>query len=358
MLTSKYVTPLRTEVASWSEKLKTICDVLELWLDVQDLWQSIEPIFTNPVTIKEMPAEAKRFSRVDKSWVKSQKQSYDMKSVIQCCLGSSIQENGKRALLKDIQKELEICFRTLNVYLDKKRRSFPRYYFLSNSSLLALLSHSSSSNISSIRPYFSSLFSSVYDLRLEEIREEKFNTVSGLSINSRTSGQESPIINSSNQFQNTKHKVEPIYEIPEVLSIDGECLILMKKVNMDKSAEFWLPKLKDSIQDTLKRNLSNAMADVLNNLSIEEMPLKYPTQVCLLSLSMLWTREVEACIYEMKNDRKLTTTGSKKFGQITAKCMGILPKSRWSNYDRPVLLYHKLRLEAMITVCLIYYLIL
>ena len=41
MLTSKFVGPLRNEVASWSEKLKTIGDVLELWLEVQELWINI-----------------------------------------------------------------------------------------------------------------------------------------------------------------------------------------------------------------------------------------------------------------------------------------------------------------------------
>ena len=44
MLTSKYVVPLRNEVANWFEKLKTICDVLELWLEVQDLWINIESL--------------------------------------------------------------------------------------------------------------------------------------------------------------------------------------------------------------------------------------------------------------------------------------------------------------------------
>ena len=190
MLTSKFVGPLRSEVASWSEKLKTIGDVLELWLDVQDLWISIESVFASPATVKEMPAEAKRFARVDKSWLKSQKQSFDMKSVLQCCLGSSVQENTKRVLLKDIQKELEICFKSLNTFLDKKRRSFPRYYLLSNSALLTLLSHPvSAGNVSSLRTYFSSLFSCLSNLKLDEIKEkgeeERISSTSSASFSDK-----------------------------------------------------------------------------------------------------------------------------------------------------------------------------
>ena len=38
MLTSKYVVPLHNEVANWFEKLKTIGDVLELWLEVREFY--------------------------------------------------------------------------------------------------------------------------------------------------------------------------------------------------------------------------------------------------------------------------------------------------------------------------------
>lgn len=140
---------------------------MELWIEVQDLWINLESAFSHPSTVKEMPTEAKRFSRIDKTWTRSQKQSYDMKSVIQCCLGSSVQENTKRALLKDIQKEFEICFRSLIIYLEKKRRSFPRYYFISNSALITLLNfNSSTSNLTDVKSYLSSLFANVFDLKV------------------------------------------------------------------------------------------------------------------------------------------------------------------------------------------------
>lgn len=140
---------------------------MELWIEVQDLWVNLESAFSHATTIKEMPSEAKRFSRIDKTWTRSQKQSYDMKSVIQCCLGSSVQENTKRALLKDIQKEFEICFRSLNAYLEKKRRSFPRYYFLSNPALLTLLNYNSNTNnLNDVKMHLSSLFANVYELKV------------------------------------------------------------------------------------------------------------------------------------------------------------------------------------------------
>ena len=77
-----------------------------------------------------------------------------------------------RILLKDVQKELEICFKSLNIYLDKKRHSFPRYYLLSNSSLLTLLSYtnnmSSEAFVNTMMPLVSTLFNDINELNLGE----------------------------------------------------------------------------------------------------------------------------------------------------------------------------------------------
>ncbi len=48
MLTSRYIGPLRDEVAGWAQKLKHTQQVLDLWLKVQQLWSSLDAIFTTP----------------------------------------------------------------------------------------------------------------------------------------------------------------------------------------------------------------------------------------------------------------------------------------------------------------------
>lgn len=348
MLTSKYVVPLQNEVANWFEKLKTIGDVLELWLEVQDQWINIESVFSNQATVKEMPAEAKRFSRVDRSWIRSQKQSFEMKSVIQCCLGSSVQENTKRLLLKDIQKELEICFKSLNGFLDKKRRTFPRYYFLSNSSLLTLLSQNSS-GIGSAKPFLSSLFNAVTDIKINEIKD--LSSASHTSLDLQKSSSSPTLLKNKEKSSNLNTLSE--WEIVQVLSADGEVLNLVKKVPMEKSsAEIWLPKLKESIAESIKKLLNNSLIDMsINNAAIEDLATKYPSQICLIGCIYLWTKEAELSILEAKNERKAISSGSKKFSQHGARLLGLLGKSKWPNSDNSILPIHKLRIEAMVTFC-------
>ena len=160
MLTTRYIEPMREEVASWSEKLKIIGEILEIWLEVQDMWLGAENVFNNPSAGKDISFESKRFVRVDKTWLKTQRQSAEIRNVLQCCLS----EPPKKGILKEIQKELEICNKSIALYLDRKRQIFPRFFFLTNRTLLSLLSRQDT--IDSVKTHFRSLFNGIRDLKL------------------------------------------------------------------------------------------------------------------------------------------------------------------------------------------------
>ena len=57
--------------------------MLETWLEVQDLWHYLEAVFSVGRTAKDLPQEAKRFNRIDKSWTKIMKRAYDTRNVLQ-----------------------------------------------------------------------------------------------------------------------------------------------------------------------------------------------------------------------------------------------------------------------------------
>lgn len=52
MLMSQHIAPMREDVATWSEKLKEVSHVLDLWLNVQNLWIYLEAVFCNKVMSK------------------------------------------------------------------------------------------------------------------------------------------------------------------------------------------------------------------------------------------------------------------------------------------------------------------
>ena len=55
-------------------------------------------------------------------------------------------------VLRHIHVELEVCFKSLVTYLDNKRRTFPRFYFVTDPILLAILSKPN--DLESVKPHF------------------------------------------------------------------------------------------------------------------------------------------------------------------------------------------------------------
>jgi dynein heavy chain len=127
MLTMRHVTPFREEAQALLGKLSEISDVLERWLKVQMMWCSLESVFTGGDIAKQMPMEAKKFSKIDKEWAKIMSNAYDKQLVVE-----SAENEVLRASLPVMYSELEKCQKSLEGYLEQKRNKFPRFYFVSN----------------------------------------------------------------------------------------------------------------------------------------------------------------------------------------------------------------------------------
>lgn len=65
---SRYVGPLKTRVDDWQKQLALFNQTLEEWLNCQRNWLYLESIFNAPDIQRQLPAEAKMFLQVDKSW--------------------------------------------------------------------------------------------------------------------------------------------------------------------------------------------------------------------------------------------------------------------------------------------------
>ena len=76
--------------------------------------------------------------------------------MVQTCYGNELMKN----LLPHLTEQLELCQKSLSAYLETKRADFPRFYFVSDPTLLEILSLGSDPQ--AVQPHFQSgLFDSV-----------------------------------------------------------------------------------------------------------------------------------------------------------------------------------------------------
>lgn len=79
-------------------------------------------------------------------------------------------KEGRGEALKEMTKNLDLCQKSLNEYLDMKKKIFPRFYFVSNVALLDILSNGNNPPL--ITKYIGDCYDSINDFVFNAPAEE------------------------------------------------------------------------------------------------------------------------------------------------------------------------------------------
>ncbi|GBP85182.1 Dynein heavy chain 3, axonemal [Eumeta japonica] len=161
---SPYVKAFEAEMAGWEDKLITMQDSIDQWLQCQATWMYLEPIFSSEDIMRQMPTEARNFRDVDKEWkiimTATQKDPRVLQATDHPGLLKTLKSNN--IMLDEVQKGL-------NDYLEKKRLFFPRFFFLSNDELLEILSETK--DPMRVQPHLKKCFEGINTLQFNSEHE-------------------------------------------------------------------------------------------------------------------------------------------------------------------------------------------
>ncbi|EZG61130.1 putative dynein heavy chain [Gregarina niphandrodes] len=260
------------DIQSWESKLSSLRILLGEYEELQRKWLYLMNIF-NSSEIKTTLAEVyPKFVGVNRDITSNLYYSLINKEYYINIDVKLIQ------LITKYNESLSNIQKNIYKYLENQRNQFPRFYFIGDDDLLELIGHSKDLNI--IQKHISKMFYNIQNVETD-LRGD----------------------------------------IISIISADGGKVVLEKEVNIrDSSVIEWLNQLERQMKETLQKSLVDALVEYANGsldtgmdeliemgaelypCEVDQLNLfhewcnKYPPQITILALQILWTRSTEVHI--------------------------------------------------------------
>ncbi len=247
---SSYAKPFEAAIAQWESWLLNTQKLMEVWQKVQSAWMYLEPVFGAEDIMKQMPGEGHMFTVVDQHWQKLMREVVANPNML---VVSVIP--GVLSTVQDALKLLDLIQQGLAKYLQTKRLYFPRFFFLSDDDLLAILSETKD------------------PLRVQPHLKKCFEGVEKLD------------------FDNNM-------DIRAMLSKEGEKVKMSRVINPAEAkgaVEKWLKEFEGVMKETIQEQLVKGTESYPRALR-HDWVLNWPGQVVLAVTQIFWTKNVASAL--------------------------------------------------------------
>ncbi|KAI2663319.1 Dynein axonemal heavy chain 11 [Labeo rohita] len=254
ILMSKYVEYFMVEVSGWQRKLVVADLVIGTWLAVQRTWAHLQSIFTNSEDIRNQLAhDAEQFQGIHQDFQSLMITVVETDNVIKVT-----NQPGFLEQLETLQQRLSVCEKALAEYLETKRLTFPRFYFVSASDLLEIVSKGTQPR--EVTRHLLKLFDNLADLCFKKDDDD-----GGLD-------PKTPVALG-------------------MYSREGEYVPFSQHCVCEGQAECWLNALEKAMRSTVRQEISEAVA-AYEDKPRDQWLFDYPAQVALTGSQIWWATDV------------------------------------------------------------------
>lgn len=259
--------------------LTKVLELLDFLLLVQRQWIYLEAIFSGSESIrKDLIQSVSEFNKVHTKWRDV------MEHLLKITAFRAAQEPDIIAKLRQMNEKLEEIQKVLEAFLQQKRNSFPRFYFISNDDLLEIISKQKDPR--SILPHLKKMFGGIDTIRFEQQQNSD-----GKMITFATS-------------MTSPEKEEVKFETP--VPIQGD-------------VDIWLKHIEKEMYQTVHNQLSRCRAAIIKSNYIDKTKVlkddQYPGQCFIAAGQIKFTLECERAL---EAAQKAAESSSNKVIKITA----------------------------------------
>ncbi|RYG70338.1 hypothetical protein EON64_00425, partial [archaeon] len=290
----KFVDFFRDRVLQWQGTLGSMEDVLKVWVNVTRSWTALESIFLASADIRsQLPDDTKRFEGIDNEFKELMKDAVNVPNCIQVCL-----VDGRQEALASMMSRLDQCQKSLNEYLDQKKKIFPRFYFVSNVALLDMLANGT--NPPKIMKYLGDCYDSLDELVFVKDAEGNKN----------------------------------IKLANEMVAKDKERLMLSEPFPLEGEVERYLNNLTEAMRYTLKLKMQDGY-HTAGNWEVDkprhEWLFYYPAQTVVTTTQIYWTEETETALEDLSGGqedavKRYLNVCDTRLGELIKLVLGSLTK--------------------------------
>jgi dynein heavy chain len=239
------------EIETWDSTIKMIQNIFDEWKICQKSWMYLEPIFQSDDIVRQLPHEHKLFMQVNRNWKFLTVKAHEVPATLQY---ATTTENVLK-LFRENNELLDKIQRGLLQYLENKRSSFARFYFLSDDELLTILSEAKDPQ--KIQAHFRKLFENIQELEM----------------------------------------VQGDNEMKGMYSAMDEYVPFKESVFPRKNVENWLSEVESMMKRSLRQCCEDGMRDMVK-LGRKQFVLTAPGQIAIAISQVYWTAACEKTLNE------------------------------------------------------------
>ncbi|KAG7202889.1 hypothetical protein KM043_010036 [Ampulex compressa] len=257
MRASNFVKPIDSAVAKFLASLERMQAIIAEWDYVQTWKRGLDPIFSYPEIEKCLCAETDLYLEANKILSSVQEELSRISNSKQFEIFSEVLER----ILK-VKETFEEISKNVTDYLEEKRLSFTRFFFLSEGEIQKLLFELL--DVEKLHVYLRKCFTGVKQLL---IKEERY--------------------------------------IHSIIGSCGENLKLLNAVPIypdSRSAEKWLIQLESEINKAVRESISQCH-NVFDEKSIFDAVINFPYMAIFCTLQIQWTADIQNCFISFDRAR-------------------------------------------------------